>query len=68
MTENGIVAGSFTAILLNAIFHIHPFLVMLNSLKQFLLRNLPFKTSRIVRFFVVFLIADKPYYRYEEEA
>ena len=24
---------------------------MLNSLKQFLLRNLPFKTSRIVRFF-----------------
>ncbi|MEC1476352.1 nucleobase:cation symporter-2 family protein [Bacillus haynesii] len=25
LTENGIVAGSFTAILLNAIFHIHPF-------------------------------------------
>ena len=41
---------------------------MLNSLKQFLLRNLPFKTSRIVRFLLCFLIADKPYYRYEEEA
>ncbi|AJO18686.1 hypothetical protein SC10_B2orf03640 [Bacillus paralicheniformis] len=38
---------------------------MLNSLKQFQLKNQPFKTSQIVRFFC---IADKPYYRYEEEA